>query len=77
MREITVNYLLLDDEEERLKRITEEYKKQGLNLSEDKMFEGIMCCGSKHDVDSKLKFHEWKLGFREDYKQKGRVQYVL
>ena len=70
MREITVNYLLLDEDEERLKRITEEYKKQGLNLSEDKMFEGIMCYRSKYDVDSKFKFHECKLGFREDYKQK-------
>ena len=68
MREITVNYLILDEDEERLKRITEEYKKQGLNLSEDKMFEGIMCYGSKYDVDSKFKFHECKLGFREDYK---------
>ena len=67
MREITVNYLLLDEEEERLKRITEEYKKQGLNLSVDNMFEGIMCCGSKYDVDSKLKFHEFKLGLREGY----------
>ena len=68
MREITVNYLILDEDEERLKKITEEYKKQGLNLSEDKMFEGIMCCGSKNDVDSKLKFHEWKRGLIEDYK---------
>ena len=70
MREITVKYLILDEDEERLKKITEEYKKQGLNLAEDKMFEGIMCCGSKYDVDNKLKFHEWKLGLREDYKQK-------
>ena len=68
MRDIIVKYTLLDEDEERLKKITEEYKKQGLNLSEDKMFEGIMCCGSKYDVDSKLKFHELKLGLREDYK---------
>ena len=53
MREIIVNYLIFDEDEERLNKITEEYKKQGLNLSEDKMFEGIMCCGSKHDIDSK------------------------
>ena len=33
MREITVNYLILDEYEERLKRITEEYKKKGLNQS--------------------------------------------
>ena len=68
MREITVNYLILDEDEDRLKKITEEYKKKGLNLSEDKMFEGIMCYGSKYDVDSKFKFHECKLGFRENYK---------
>ena len=68
MRNITITLNLKDEHEERLKRITEEYKEQGLNLSEDKMFEGIMCCGSKYDVDSKLKFHEWKLGLREDYK---------
>ena len=67
MREITVKYLVLDEDEERLKKITEEYKKQGLGLSEDKMFESIMCCGSKYDVDNKLKFHEWKLGLIEDY----------
>ena len=77
MREITVKYLILDEDEERLQKITEEYKKQGLNLSEDKMFEAIMCLGSYHDIDSKLKFHEWKLGLREDYKQKGCVEYVL
>lgn len=62
MREITVKYLILDEHEERLKRITEEYKKHELNLSEDKMFEGIMCCGSFIDIDDKFKFHEWKLG---------------
>lgn len=67
MREVTVKYLILDEDEERIKKITEEYKKQGLNLSEDKMFESIMFTGSKYDVDSKLKFHEWKLGLREDY----------
>ena len=68
MRDIIVKYTLKDEHEERLKRITEEYKKQGLNLSEDKMFESIMLIGSKHDIDAKLKFHEWKLGLREDYK---------
>ena len=68
MREITVKYLILDEDEDRLKKITEEYKKQRLNLSEDKMFEGIMCYGSKHDIDAKLKIHEGKLGLREDFK---------
>lgn len=68
MREIIVSYLLMDEDEQRLKRITEEYKKRGLNLSEDRQFESIMCYGGKYDIDSKLKLHEWKLGLREDYK---------
>ena len=68
MQEIIVKYLLTDEEMERLQKITEEYKKQGLDLSLEKQFENIMCCGSKDDIDSKFKFHEWKLGLREDYK---------
>ena len=67
MRNVTVKYLLQDEEEERLRKITELYKRQGLDLLEDKMFEGIMCMGSKFDIDKKLKFHEWKLGLRENF----------
>ncbi len=67
---ITVEYLVEDDEYERLKRITEEYKKQGLDndFTPEKMFQSIMMTGSKYDKDEKFKFHEWKLGLREDYK---------
>ena len=68
MRDITVKYTLKDEDEERLKRITEEYKKRGLNLSEDKQFESIVCCGCKYDIDNKFKFHERRLGLGEDYK---------
>lgn len=53
---------------ERLQKITEEYKKLGLDLTYDKQFDAIMCCGSRYDIDSKFKFHEWKLGLREDFK---------
>lgn len=67
MRDVTVKYLLQDEEEERLRKITELYKKQGFDLPEDKMFEGIMCMGAKYDIDKKFKFHEWKLGLREDF----------
>lgn len=67
MRDVTVKYLLQDEEEERLRKITELYKAQGLDLSEDKMFEAIMCMGAKYDIDGKLKFHEWKHGLREDF----------
>ena len=68
MREIIVKYTLTDEEEKRLEKISEEYEKKGLELSVDKQFEAIMCCGSRYDVDAKFKFHEWKLGLREDYK---------
>ena len=68
MREIIVRYTLTDEEEKRLEKIAEEYEKKGLELSVDKQFEAIMCCGSRYDIDAKFKFHEWKLGLREDYK---------
>ncbi len=66
MRKISVTYMLLDEDEERLRKITEKYKEEGLDITEDKMFESIMFTGSKYDIDSKFKFHEWKLGLRED-----------
>ena len=67
MQEITVKYLLTDEEMERLQKITEGYKELGLDLTHDKQFEAIMCCGSRYDIDSKFKFHEWKLGLREEF----------
>ena len=69
MREVTVKFTIYDEDEERLKKIVEEYKKQhNFEQTEGKMFEFIMLAGSKYDIDTKLKFHEWKLGLREDYK---------
>ena len=69
MREVTVKFTIYDEDEERLNKITEEYKKQyNFEQTEDKMFEFIMLTGSKHDIDAKLKFHERKLGLREDFK---------
>ncbi len=47
MRDISVNYLLSEEDEKRLHKITEEYKKKSLDLPEDKQFEAIMLCGSK------------------------------
>lgn len=61
MREVTVKYLLLDDDEKRLEKITKEYKKRGLDFTPDKMFESIMFAGSEHDIDKKFKFHECQL----------------
>lgn len=67
MREITVQYMISDEDELRLREITESYRKQGLDLPEDKMFGYIMSAGSKYDVDKKLRFHEWKIGLRENF----------
>lgn len=68
MQEITVKYLLTDEEVKRLQKITEECKKQGLDLTPEKLFENIMFAGSKYDIDNKFKLHEFSLGLREDYK---------
>lgn len=65
MRDIMVKYTLNDDEEQRLKRITEEYNKQGLGLSLDKLFEGIMVSGSNYDINTKFRHHERELGLKE------------
>jgi hypothetical protein len=66
---INVEYLIEDNEYDRLQLITEEYKKQGLDadFTPEKMFCSIMRTGSKYDKDEKFKFHEWKLGLREDW----------
>ena len=69
MRDITVKYTLKDEDEERLKKITEEYKKQhDFEMTEEKMFDLIMRLGSWYNIDNKFKFHERRLGLREDYK---------
>ena len=68
MREVTITFTLYDEHEERLKKIVEEYKRQhSFESTEDKMLEIIMLLGSTYDIDRKLKFHEWKLGLREDF----------
>lgn len=67
MRDITVTFTLKDEDEERLKKITEEYKKQNnFEITEEKMFDSIMCIGSWHDIDNKLKLHERQLGLMEE-----------
>ena len=69
MRDITVKYTLKDEDEERLKKITEEYNKQcNSKMTEEKMFYSIMCLGSWRNIDDKFKFHERRLGLREDYR---------
>ena len=66
MQEITVKYLLTDEEVERLQKITEEHNKQGMELTCEKIFQNIMFAGSKYDIDNKFKIHEFALGLREE-----------
>ena len=66
MREITVNYPLTDEAESRLKKITEAYRKQGLNESEDEMFAAIMKHGSEYDIGQKFRYHELSLGIVQE-----------
>lgn len=61
MREITVKYTLSDEEENRLRKITEVYKKLGLNKTADEMFESIMTTGSESDIGRKFKAHELQI----------------
>ena len=68
MQELIVKYLLTDEEVERLEKITEGYQEMGFDITKERMFDTIMCMGSKSDIENRFKFHEWKLGLREDYK---------
>lgn len=69
MKKITVTYLLSDDELKRLERIAEEYKKQQeMNTTPERMFEGIMTCGAKYDIDKKFKIHEEILRLQNELK---------
>ena len=69
MRDITVTFTLKDEHEQRLRKIAEEYKIQhNFETTEERLFETIMTLGGFQTIDEKLKFHEWKLGLREDYK---------
>ena len=65
MREIKVTYLLSDNQVKILTRITEEYRKQSLNLTLDKQFEGIMTYGSDEDINRRFTMHERLLGITE------------
>lgn len=67
MRDITVKFAISDEDEERLKKITELYRQRGLDRTEDKIFEAIMFAGSQYYVSEKLRLHEFKLGLRENF----------
>lgn len=63
MRNITITFNLKDEHEKRLKRVTEEYnKKYGYDMTEEQMFDSIMCLGSWNDIDRKLEQYERRIG---------------
>ena len=66
MVEVNVSYLIDDEAYQRLVNITEGYKKRGMDMVPEKMFECIMTAGSKYDIDSKMRFHEDSLGFNQN-----------
>lgn len=77
MKEIKVNYLINDEEYERLSKITEEYKKQGLDTTPERMFELIMTLGCIYNIDEKFKYHEWQLGLRENFLCKNKRRWDM
>ena len=54
----TVEYRLTEEQQERLKKLTEKYSEYVQETSPDKVFSFIMGLGSRFDIDDKLKFHE-------------------
>ena len=69
MKQITVTYLLSDEELKRLERIAEAYKEQqGLDTTLDRLFESIMCCGGKYDIERKFALHEEILRLQNELK---------
>lgn len=61
-----VNYMLDEQELERLKNIRAAYqKRQGLYLDMEEQFELIMTHGSKWEIDRRFKNHEIFLGLKK------------
>lgn len=66
MKVISVDYMLNDEEYARLERITEEYKKHGLDVAPERQFGYIMHAGSLYEIRDKLSYHERILGIKKE-----------
>lgn len=66
MRKITVEYILTDEEESRLKKITEAYRKRGSNWSEDEIFDFIMTMDGTNDIAQKFGLQELHLDIAQE-----------
>lgn len=70
MKEITVKYLISDEEEDRLKKLLPTFQSYKNDNGEypfrdwtiDNVFDAVMTQGSKYDINKKLAFIEWKQG---------------
>lgn len=58
MREIAVNYLLTEEEEQRLQKITKFYKSQLPDISESDVFRFIMLLGCRLDIEERFSQYE-------------------
>lgn len=70
MRGFKVTYILSDQAVQRLEKITEEYRKQGFDVTPEIFFEKIMVAGSRYSIDENLKYIEYQLGLRKIPKRK-------
>ena len=66
MKKVEVSYLLTEEQEQRLKKITKGYESLNLCLTDEKMFEHIMLLGCDSDIQNRLHFHECKLGISNE-----------
>lgn len=57
-KEITVNYLLTDEQLQRLQKITKFYQSQRPDISEDDVFRYIMLTGCMLDIEEKFSEYE-------------------
>lgn len=59
IKEMSVEYLITDEQAERLEKLVEAYAKKGLkNTTPEKVFQLIMITGASHEIDKKLSMEE-------------------
>ena len=66
MKKVEVSYLLTEEQEQRIKKITKGYESLNLRLTDEKVFEYIMLLGCDSDIQNRLHFHECKLGISNE-----------
>ncbi len=67
MKSITVEYLLTEEQAERLFKIASAYEKKGIHTTEETHFGFIMTEGARWEIDDRLSLHEWRLGMSDSW----------